>query len=120
MEVLIILILSAVILATVCAIGAVVEIFWKIISPSHEMFSGDFWKFEWLKRLWKSAGKTPTYNEARFEQKWEADQRAKEAYNAYKSYHSMQMDKNDIDDRMRLDGYSKDERDNASYKYNKG
>ena len=119
MEVLLMLILGAVILAAVCAVGVVVEVFWKILDTSHSMFSGGFWKFVWLKSLWDSAGKTPHFNEAEFDRKWEADRRAEKAYDDYKSYRGMGMSSEDIDDRMRHEGYSKDERDNASYKYNK-
>jgi len=119
MEVLIILILSAVILAAVCAVGVVVEVVWKIVYPSHQIFSGEFWKFTWLKSLLESAGGTRHFNDAEFDRKWEADQRSQKAYNSYKSYRGMQMDEDDIDTRMRNDGYSKSEREDASYKYNK-
>jgi hypothetical protein len=119
MEVLIILILSAVILAAVCAVGVVVEVFWKIIDPSHKIFSGEFWKFKWLKSLLESSGQTSHFNETEFDRKWEADRRSEKAYDDYKSYRGMGMSSEDIDDRMRYDGYSKDERDSASYKYNK-
>lgn len=101
-------------------VGLVVESIRKLINPSHEMFSGDFWKFEWWENFLSSAGSSGSSSDMRFEREWEEKQRADKAYNSYKSYRNMRMDDDEIDDRMRWDGYSKDERDNARYEYNKG
>jgi hypothetical protein len=120
MEVVIFIILGLIILLAICAVGVVVEVIWKIIDFDHKMFSGDFWKFEWLSNFFQTSENSHSFNEAKFDREWEEKQRADKAYDSYKSYRSMQMDDDTIDDRMRWDGYSKDERDNAKYEYNKG
>jgi len=111
--------ICTVVLAVVCAVGVVVEIIWWIVNPSHKMFSGEFWKFEWLEGL----GTAPNVGGDCYPSGLELDEykrelRAEKAYKSYKSYRGMGMSEDDIDDRMRWDGYSKSERDSASSKYN--
>ncbi len=119
MELIILLLLAAIFIAMLI-VGVVVEIIWKIIDFDHKMFSGKFWTLEWLSDAVSSndTSNTSAFNESRFDRQWEEKQRAEKAYDSYKSYRGMGMSEDDIDDRMRWDGYSKSERDSASSKYN--
>ena len=118
MEILIMAAILAACVVVACVIGFVIEVIKKIVDFDHEMFSGDFWEFEWVKTLFGFG--SSVNNQAEVERRVEEEFRAKDAYDTYKSYRNMQMDENDIDDFMRIKGYSRDERDEARRDYNSG
>ena len=106
------------------AVGFFVELIHTLIDPSHEMFSGDFWKFEWFK---KHSGPSTSYDNggdytvsSRELREYKEELRSEKAASDYASYRSMGYSRDEADDRMLQDGYSRDERDTASYNYNKG
>jgi len=123
MELIILLLLAAIFIAMLI-VGTVVELIWKIVDSDHEMFSGDFWKFEWLQSSGTSnSGNSSDYDNSssiREVEEYKAELRSEKAASDYASYRSMGYSRDEADDRMLQDGYSRDERDTASYNYNKG
>jgi len=128
MEVLVFIIPAIILMLIVCVIGSIVEIIWKIFDPSHDMFSGKFWTFDWVfgwvpssrSSFSDSGNSDDNHNEDRDYKEWKADQRAQKVYNEYKRYRNIGYSDDEAEAKMRRDGYSRDEYYSARNEYNKG